>query len=266
MPKEPKTRDELFVDALQSTADDGSGVGGGGAGGSGLAKRQRKQAATNAKIEAEIRNEISALGAIASGPKPIAPPPGPAPPPTARGARGKPVSEDKIKAQCVAIRVALARYKDLVESHPHRYGDIEFPELKDKMGLDELKGILKEVEGLIRARAGTFAFKSFFTTLPQKLEEASLTGMIPLNLIGLPQAIYGEEVPDVPEFSASEEYRFLIEELAVKYDALFAVSPEIRFLALFAGAIASVHNRNQSALEAYLAKNRTNNQPPSSDV
>lgn len=266
MPKTPKTRDDLFAEVLEG-ADTGAGVGSSGSG-SALAKRQRKSAAAAAKIESEIKNEIAALSSVASDPRPIAPPPGLAPPPNAGrgGGRGKPVPEDKVKAQCVAIRVALARYQDLVDSHPDRYGDIVFPELKDKMGLDELKRVLNEVENAVRARAGTFAFKSFMTSLPAKLEELSLAGAIPLNLVGLPFAVYGDEPPENPEFSAAEEYKFLVEELAIKYDALFSLSPELRFLGLVGGAIASVHQRNMTALNAYLAKNPTDKQPESPDV
>lgn len=258
----PKTRDELFAEAIQSAgADVGSAAG--GSANSSVAKRQRKSKAAANKLENEIREEAAAFNDLLEGPKPIAPPAVPKSAPS--GSKKASATEDKVKSQCVAIRVAISRYQDLVLAHPDRYGDVAFPELKDKMSVDELKTVLSQIESTIRARAGTFAFKSFLSSLPSKLEEMSIAGMIPLNLIGLPAAIHGDEPPPMPEFSASEEYKFLIDELAIKYDAMFALSPELRLIGMFGSAIASVHNRNMTALQIF-AKNQTNDQLASPDV
>ena len=259
MSKKQKTRDELLADAIQEGA---AGVGGEGGGkGSSVAKRQRKQAAAAANLTSEIRNEAGALSSVFEEPAPIAPPIRGKAVATAR-APGKQPAPPTDKAKCLAIRDTYARYAKLVQSNPARYGEIEVPELTEKQNLEELQASLKTLEHILRRRAATNTFRSFFVGLPRRLEELSLQGAIPLNLIGLEDEILGGEMPVMPDFSPADEYDALMEELAIKYDSWFAVSPELRFIGLFASSALQVHHRNMALMQSFGSKNPTNVQGP----
>lgn len=255
-----KTRNELFNEAV---AEGSAAVGGSTSGGKGtsVAKRVRKQANVVSAIDAEIKAEGSAINSLLDGPKDAL---GGLPkPPTSRGAgavKGKPAGPDPSeKAKCVAVRDAIARYTKLVESNPDRYGDVSLPEPpKTNASLEELKSVLAEVQMIMRRRAATSAFKGFFFGLPRKLEELSLTGAIPLNLIGLEEEIVGDE-PVLPPGDSQEEIKVLAEELAVEYDWMFAVSPLWRAVGLFATSIMQVHNRNEGLAANFGPKNPSDN-------
>lgn len=254
-----KTRDELFTEAV---AEGAAAVGGGSGGGKGssVAKRVRKQAGVVNSIESEIKAEGAALNSLLDGPKePLG---GGLPkPPASRGARGvpAPAAVDADKGKSVAVRDAIARYTKLVESNPDRYGDVKLPDSpKANATLGELKAVLAEVQMIMRRRAATNAFKGFFLGLPRRLEELSVSGAIPLNLIGLEEEILGDE-PVLPPGDAQEELKALTEELAVEYDWMFAVSPLWRAVGLFASSVMQVHKRNEGLVANFGPKNPTDN-------